>query len=62
LAVHIPTGHCQHNGFGVVHRCGKFNAVEHQSDLHGGMADSFVAIHKGLILDQRETQRFSFRD
>ncbi len=37
-------------------------AVEHQHDLCGGVTNSFVAIHKRMIGDERKTETGGFID
>jgi len=47
----------EHEALLVVYAGIDFAAVENEEDLHGGVSDAFVAIDKGVALNQREGER-----
>lgn len=49
-------GQVENELFLLFYRSFDLEAVQHQEDFHGRMADSFVAINERVILDQRRTQ------
>jgi len=52
----------QHDALGVVYRCIELLPVQEQHRLHRRMPDPLVAVHKGVIRDERESERRRLRD
>jgi hypothetical protein len=56
LAGHVSGSQREHDRFLFIDRGVELEAIEHQKNFHGGVADALVPINEGVTLDERKSK------